>query len=60
MNKLFLIPIIGSSYCMLTNLIGLIIPELDDNPKNLKYARLQAVLGWLTALTVIIAYATDI
>lgn len=45
---------------MLTNLIGLIIPELDDNPKNLKYARLQAVLGWLTALTVIIVYATDI
>lgn len=60
MNKLFLIPIIGSSYCMLTNLIGLIIPEPDCNPQNLKYARLQAVLGWLTALTVIIVYATDI
>ena len=45
---------------MLTNLIGLIILELDDNPKNLKYARLHAVLGWLTALTVIIVYATDI
>ena len=59
MNKLFLM-IIGSSYCMLTNLIRLIIPELDDNPKNLKYARLQAVLGWLTALAVIIVYATDI